>query len=784
MCTYVRRPDLEKQLRDHLHPNNNMDNRGEMQTVVICGLGGSGKSQLVLNYVQQHRYQYRAVFWVESGQKVTIERDYIQIYKQLYPDAMSTTVKISVDDAVTSVKTWLQQQEGRYLWVMDSADAIDDDESDDYIDIDHYMPDTPQLDRIITTRSSQAGTLSSKEAITVAELSKVEAAELLTKCAKLKTTGEEVEMEVIPIVQELGCLALAVSLAGSYIGKTPRLSSNLMLYLPEYKAHRQRLWRAEQEAYAMHKLVHAWSHDRLETAERQAYSLAASELLALVVLNNDGDSGSDTRMVPHVMANFAVMTAACGLDYDFEQRHRGVIGCFLDLLCRLGQWDNAYSICTTFCRVTEQKLGKNHSDSLTNMFILAFILTGNGEYMRAEEMHGNNLVQMEMVLGSEHALTIASMCNLGETLVLRGHYQQAEDRYLRALKLGLKVLSPGDPTIPALLNNLARVYAHQGQYSLAERISRQIVGESNDSIGLSGSMESLALALGKQGKYDEAEDLVRQALEERRRVSGEEHPQTLHLLHTLGFLLSEQGKYKQAEDVQREVLRLFNEVLGLDHPYTLAGTNNLATTLSRQGIHEEAGKLLRQVPDSSTRVQGSEHPATLSAMANLAWMLSEMGEYEEAELLHLQLLDIRRRLRWLEDPETLLVSDNLALVLRKQGKHREAEQAIRETLEVRQRTQGPDHPDILVCMNNLASVVAEQGLYEEAEDLSRRVLREAERLHFQEHPNTLLTMNNRAMILARREQFEEAIELLQQTLNLATRLLGQDHPRHNSMLAT
>jgi len=59
----------------------------------------------VLNYIQEYHHDYSAVFWIEAGQKETLERDYIQIYRQLVgrrPAAGSDTVQIA--DAVVVVK--------------------------------------------------------------------------------------------------------------------------------------------------------------------------------------------------------------------------------------------------------------------------------------------------------------------------------------------------------------------------------------------------------------------------------------------------------------------------------------------------------------------------------------------------------------------------------------------------------------------------------------------------------------------------------------------------------
>jgi hypothetical protein len=56
---------------------------------------------------------------------------------------------------------------------MDSADEIEDDKSRLFIDLNHYLSEVPQLDRIITTRCSRAQGLST-QAAAVAEMSEDE----------------------------------------------------------------------------------------------------------------------------------------------------------------------------------------------------------------------------------------------------------------------------------------------------------------------------------------------------------------------------------------------------------------------------------------------------------------------------------------------------------------------------------------------------------------------------------------------------------------------------------
>ena len=59
-------------------------------------------------------------------------------------------------------------------------------------------------------------------------------------------------------------------------------------------------------------------------------------------------------------------------------------------------------------------------------------------------------------------------------------------------------------------------------------------------------------------------------------------------------------------------------VLGQEHPDTLASMANLASTYQNQGRWKEAEELFVQVMETFKRVLGQEHPSTLTSMAYLA----------------------------------------------------------------------------------------------------------------------------------------------------------------------
>ena len=61
VASYVPRPELQAQMRERLHDTVRQRGRSS-KILVVCGLGGAGKSQLTLNYIETYRDDYTAVF--------------------------------------------------------------------------------------------------------------------------------------------------------------------------------------------------------------------------------------------------------------------------------------------------------------------------------------------------------------------------------------------------------------------------------------------------------------------------------------------------------------------------------------------------------------------------------------------------------------------------------------------------------------------------------------------------------------------------------------------------
>jgi tetratricopeptide (TPR) repeat protein len=576
------------------------------------------------------------------------------------------------------------------------------------------------------------------EAVEVGEMMPMEAAELFKKSAKLNHMGQDIEKEVASIIQELGYLALAITLAGSYVAATPRLRSDIRQYLSDYRTQRKRLlsrkptryihqygesvlgtwetsfdaivrqsvvasrllsllaflnfddiwvglfnrsyvssglsshaetgestwqplvspdapldlyvlesafetlqtysliqWKADQNSYSMHKLVHAWGHDRLDMAEQSRLSFGALQLLVEHLLVVKVDPSSKLRLRPHLMASFGLSRAL-----KLRDRERlGLIRQIGDFLYTTGQRLDIFDIFDFDFKNLSEILGEENPSTLISMNNLAVVLRDQGKYEQAEEMRRQTLGLQETVLSKEHPETLTGMNNLAMVLRDQGKYEQAEKMWRQTLELQETVLGKEHPSTLTSMNNLAVVLNDQGKYEQAEEIQRQTLGLQETVLGKEHpetlrSMNNLALVLRDQGKYEQAEEMQRQTLGLQETVLGKEHPETLTGMNNLALVLRDQGKYEQAEKMWRQTLELQETVLGKEHPSTLTSMNNLAVVLSDQGKYEQAEEMWRQALRLQETVLGKEHPHTLTSMNNVAGVLRDQGKHEQAEEMH------------------------------------------------------------------------------------------------------------------------------------------------------
>jgi tetratricopeptide (TPR) repeat protein len=308
------------------------------------------------------------------------------------------------------------------------------------------------------------------------------------------------------------------------------------------------------------------------------------------------------------------------------------------------------------------------------------------------------------------------------------------------------------------------------------RDAEKLTDRARDSLEWARVQFAIAFVLYDQGQYGDAERTFRVVLEERERVLGTEHPDTLDARNCLEIALYYGGKYAEAEAEARTLLAIRGKVLGPNHPDTLKARNNLADDLFSEGRYAEAETEFRDVVKLKEKVFGPENVTTLRSRNNLASVLGVEGKYAEAEMEFRALVMVAEKVFGPENRYTLSTRSNLAEALNKDGKYAEAEAESRNVLKLEEKVLGPEHPDTLDTRSNLAEALLHEGKYSEAEPEDRQVLKLEEKVLGPEHPSTLDTRNKLAEVLAAQTRFAEAEAEYRAVIILREKVLGVDHP--------
>ncbi|PVH90155.1 hypothetical protein DM02DRAFT_79756, partial [Periconia macrospinosa] len=384
---------------------------------------------------------------------------------------------INIEDAVTGVKNWFSGRQGPWLMVFDGADAIDDSKAHDFVDIKHFIPDVASLHVIVTSRSSTAADMTRLEGVQVGEMEGAQAAELFYRYIRLPRDNVEIHEEVKEIVKELGCLALAVTLAGAYVGTTPRLQTNIKAYLPEYRRRRRELLQRKPES-----LVHQYSESVLTTWETSHRAVAEQCPEASVLMTVLSFLSFDDIFPGLFVVNEQMEMANKEEDTNWRS------------LISPGQPLDTYKIEECFQVLQKYSLVQWKTDQQSYAMHKLVHAWGCDRLTRDEQVRYSRATFGLIVEAVE-------MVESGRTA--------PEDK--------LRV-------VPHVMVSFAAL-GDRGN-----KISEDIIDE----------LEGVGLFLNQIGKWGEGRE-IQEVLEKRRRILGEEHPDTITAMNNLASTLGDQG---------------------------------------------------------------------------------------------------------------------------------------------------------------------------------------------------------------------------------------------------
>jgi serine/threonine protein kinase/tetratricopeptide (TPR) repeat protein len=397
---------------------------------------------------------------------------------------------------------------------------------------------------------------------------------------------------------------------------------------------------------------------------------------------------------------------------------------------------------------------------------------------RAERLAQKRLEDAEAV----NDFLTQDMIGSAEPTATRGNREMTVREALDNAANALPGKFPDRPlTQAAVRNSVAMAYLTLGRADLALPHAqnaleqrRAVLGDEHPDTVV--TMNNLAIVLRSFGRFGEAESLFKRALDTCHRVLPPDHDHTLSVLNNYSTLLMALGRWSEAEALVKEARQQSRRVRGDDHEKTILATVNYAHALKKLARATEAESLLRETLNRSQRVNGEDHPLTLLCAGSYANALHSLGRSAEAEQLYKQVLERHRRVLGDDHPDTLASLDVYAEVLGALGRYGEAEPIHKEALERYRRIRGEDHPDTLTSQYRYARALQSLGRPADAESLHREALASRRRTLGDDHPDTLASMDSYAYTLRLLGRTAEAEPLLLQVLQKRRSALGEDHP--------
>ncbi|KAH8795188.1 hypothetical protein DL96DRAFT_1723450 [Flagelloscypha sp. PMI_526] len=779
------------------------------RVVVLYGIGGGGKTQIGLKFIQLSQDRFSEIFFVDASDKLTLESNLKAIANQI-------SEKPSVDDALRLLRTRRED----WLLFLDNAD-------DTTLDLRSYVS-WPHGNVLITTRNREARSHAPKCNIWVDKLELEDATNLLLGGVSVERCTETDDL-ASKIVHELGYLALAINQARAFLAIG---LCTLKEYLPIYTQNRKTLledksiqstddykhtvyttWtisfdKLSPDAALFLELLSYMHHESIpchlfenawKAFGREAAGAVPQTVITFLSKFTTVDSTWDIlrfrkligEIVSFSLLNFNAINYSISLHplvqqwaQHYTQRQHEVIHATQALLCLgtpTGGSEQDYAMIMSLLPHVRESAKSGFSLHYSLLPYVGYVYEHGGMFQESSEIWRRALPEMQQQLGPTHAETLGCMSNLATTYWELGRSREALKLNEEVFEFRKRTLGHKDPGTLVTMNNLAQVYLDLGQYQQALKLNQEsleltklVLGDEHQ-ITLK-TMSNLAHVYSKLRRHLDALELNLEVLELRKRVLGHKHPDTLVTMSNLAFVLSCLGKQQDTLKLNQELLELRKQVLGDEHPATLNTMSNLAHDYSTLGRYQDALKLNEEMLNLKKQVLGPRHPNTLKCMSDVATTYRDLGRYHKALKLNEEVLELGKGLADDNHTGTLVTLNNLAQVYSDLGQYQVALKLYEEVLGPIKDVLGEDDSNTLTVMGNLALVYSKLGRHDDALKLNQKVLEQRKHILGHSHSDTLMTMSNLAYDYSCLGQDQDALKLNQEVLELRKMALGKNHP--------
>ena len=687
-------------------PNPNFTGRGELLELLgeelrrrtgvavtharaIHGLGGVGKSQLVLEYSHRHAAEYELIWWIPADRPTTALATLAALARQLGIQELADQ-----HEMVAELFDELRRRD-RWLLVYDNAQEPEV--------ITPLLPPGGVGHVLITSRFRAWGRVA--ESIPLDVLPRLESTALL-----LRRTASHDQESAAALAEFLGDLPLALEEAAAYVEETQIALAD---YLRLARERTVELFSLNRPAGDEQRVATTWSVslDRVRTQAPAAETLL--ELCAFLAprdIPRDLPSRAPDRLpfplaevvadplaynevvralsryslaavTPTTLGVHSLIQAVVRARLDPDGRRRFVEAA-VGLLARsfpeqsweVPAWPACQRLLPHVLAAAEhaEQLGVSGDETGWLLDRASTYLQGRGQPRQARPIAERALAMTRATLGPDDPSTGERHHGLGQILRDLGDLPRARVELERALGIFEAALGAGHLEVAILRGNLAQVLRDLGDQAGARVELERALGILEAALGprhpdVGGVRTEIANLLWDRGDLVGARAHLEQALAIYEATYGPDHPAGATVRSSLGTILHNLGDLPGARVELERALAIYEAAYGPDHPEVAIARNKLGLLLWDLGDLPGARVELERALAIYEATYGPDHPNVARFSAHLGGLLNILGELEGARVELERALAILEAALGPDHPDVIVVRANLERVLRELG---------------------------------------------------------------------------------------------------------------------
>lgn len=220
---------------------------------------------------------------------------------------------------------------------------------------------------------------------------------------------------------------------------------------------------------------------------------------------------------------------------------------------------------------------------------------------------------------------------------------------------------------------------------------------------------NLGGAYRELGEYNKCLELLQKALSIREKVLNLEHPDLAESYNNLAVIYGALGDDHKRLEYNEKSLSIREKILPPEHPDLAISYNNLAATYRNRGEHQKCLEFLQKAMSIQDKILPLEHPALATLYNNLAVSYGALGKHQQDLEYSLKALSIQEKVLPSEHPDLALSYNNLAWTYYNLGDLSQAVDFMHRALAIWAKSLPTAHPDVVMAKESLAYLEKELG---------------------------------------------------------------------------